>query len=736
MRQVVETRATGDSGAAIAGLRRAGVTFGIVLACALSAPAAARAATIHVDETQESATFVNGGATPADYYDSIKASSNDNGKCSLREAIRASNTDAKVDGCEAGDGPGDVVELPAGHYHVYDTLIVLDRVTIRGANDGRPGNDPDRGAETTITLDYNPNSIGQPALFWLGLPSPSGPARGGGSKFDGLTLAGNSNPLCVQANLYGAYCEEWAIVQPEKSGDADAAPGFELRNSIIRDFTAGVYLGGRGAVIARNLFTDNQALMDRGPGASGVDVYSDGVYTNIDPHIVDNVFPNPRIAAVELQGVGGERLPVSGGLIRNNLINLKNGEPYFAILLLDTHGQRIQDNVIRDPTSPPVETLCCTDGIELDAVNDVEINGNTITGLAAALRVSEAYGGLPGLSDVHATHNRFYANLHGIRVFNPYPPSSLDARANWWGANGGAGSNGARPGAANPVNGLWFGHIDWNAGGAIVEDPPPNPNWIDASAPLQLGCSMPANVTAKTPVPLTGRVPGMPAVDRSASTSPWFEGVHTPLMAASVSGVPGDTFGFDQPPTTGISDGQVIKGGGSLTGVLVAHAAGTGAGHVALDSEQVACPFHAAPEKVEIDKTTNTRVARPGDLVTYRIRVRNRGHAPVRGLRACDRAPRALRFVRSTTRLRRAAGGRRCLTIRTLRPGQRRTFRATFRLRADVTAQVVTNGASADTTAPSPLPPSSGVLPATERHRVARDTKTIKVRTAPPTVTG
>ena len=34
--------------------------------------------------------------------------------------------------------------------------------------------------------------------------------------------------------------------------------------------------------------------------------------------------------------------------------------------------------------------------------------------------------------------------------------------------------------------------------------------------------------------------------------------------------------------------------------------------------------------------------------------------------------------------------------IRLLRPGQRKTFRATFRLRANVTADTVTNGASAD----------------------------------------
>ena len=52
------------------------------------------------------------------------------------------------------------------------------------------------------------------------------------------------------------------------------------------------------------------------------------------------------------------------------------------------------------------------------------------------------------------------------------------------------------------------------------------------------------------------------------------------------------------------------------------------------------------PPDVDIDKETQTRSALPGQLITYRITVRNRGDAPVRGVRACDRAPRALRFVR------------------------------------------------------------------------------------------
>jgi uncharacterized repeat protein (TIGR01451 family) len=156
-------------------------------------------------------------------------------------------------------------------------------------------------------------------------------------------------------------------------------------------------------------------------------------------------------------------------------------------------------------------------------------------------------------------------------------------------------------------------------------------------------------------------------------------------------------------------------------------------------------PGPAAPDcapPIDIDKTTQTRSALPGDTITYRISVRNRGDAPVRGLRACDRVPRALRFVGASARLRHAAGRRLCRTIPLLRPGQRNTFRASFQLRSNVTAQTVTNGGSVDIpdesaplappldigSAPSP-PDTGGVLPEQQRRRrVARDAATIRVR--------
>jgi uncharacterized repeat protein (TIGR01451 family) len=148
------------------------------------------------------------------------------------------------------------------------------------------------------------------------------------------------------------------------------------------------------------------------------------------------------------------------------------------------------------------------------------------------------------------------------------------------------------------------------------------------------------------------------------------------------------------------------------------------------------------PPPIDVDKTTQTRSARPGSLVTYRITVRNPGQAPVRALRVCDRPPRALRFVRSTARLRRAAGGRLCLTTGRLGAGQRKTFRVTFRLRRNVTAATVTNGGSVDVpaaSAPSPTPPhdSTAAIPAPPRRVIAKDSSRVRVRrTVAPKFTG
>ena len=107
--------------------------------------------------------------------------------------------------------------------------------------------------------------------------------------------------------------------------------------------------------------------------------------------------------------------------------------------------------------------------------------------------------------------------------------------------------------------------------------------------------------------------------------------------------------------------------------------------------------------------------------------------AATRRCAGCVRATgrHALTFVRSTTPLRRAERRRLCLAIRLLGAGQRKTFRATFRLRQTVTAEAVTNGSSVSVdiptaSAPSPVPPENAVIPNARRRRVARDAATIR----------
>jgi CSLREA domain-containing protein len=55
---------------------------------------------------------------------------NNDGDCSLREAIRAANADAAVDTCVAGSG-ADVITLPAGTY----TLTIAGEETAASAGD-------------------------------------------------------------------------------------------------------------------------------------------------------------------------------------------------------------------------------------------------------------------------------------------------------------------------------------------------------------------------------------------------------------------------------------------------------------------------------------------------------------------------------------------------------------------------------------------------------------------------
>ncbi len=688
--------------------RVAAVVMGVLMSTCWWASSSA-ATVIKVNTLKETAIF---SPSPPVYSSQIVGDSGTPGECSLREAIEAADTHAAVFGCPAGDG-NDTIELIPGVYHILDNFFIKEKMTFLGPNKGLAGNDPKRGPEAVLSLDFNPFWAAQPALFWLDQANDTGDAKGAGTAFDGVELQGGFEPDCAQARP----CEIIAIVQPSKIVQL----GYTLTDSIVRHFSFGVYLGGHDT-ITRDLFEDN----DQVPASSahGYDIYSDLVYTAQNPMIEHNVFKNPLVSGVLIQG-DANRGTVVGGVIADNAV-LKEANSELGVFVINTTGVVIKDNLFLHPNPMPLPDRGDS-AIRLDKDTNIQITGNTITGWGAAISVGDVgTPGPPGSTDITVAFNRIYNNRWGVKVtpsvFDTmqYTPLAVDANDNWWGANGGPGLVGARPGAINPVNGVQFLESDSTT-------PVPNQGGITADRSLQLTCTVPATVQVNVPAPVVGQVLGMPTVDVTSSTPPWFIADSEPLMAASAPGL-ANVFGFDQVPDQGPNNAQ-------LTGTLLATNTGGGDVLVDLDSEQVACPLTVTPgPNPDIGKDPDSPTVTAGGLAGYRITVTNRGSVTARNWWVCDSIPRRMTFVRATRKLRRL-GRLRCLVIPTLKPHERVSFHLTLRVASNAPSATVTNIGEV-----IPGPPGGGTPPVEvpigkveAKDKVRRPVPTPP---APPPVTG
>jgi len=503
--------------------------------------------------------------------------------------------------------------------------------------------------------------------------------------------------------------------------------GYTVTNSIIRKFSYGMYLGGHDT-IARNVFEDNGQVP--GSAANGYDIYSDFVYTAHDTSVTDNVFKNPLVAGVLLQGDANRGSVVGGEIARNAFLKKVNSN--VAAFVTNTSGVVIKDNLFWRPSPVGLPTRGDS-AIRLDKVNAVQITGNTITGWGAAISIGDVgTPGPPGSTDVTAAFNRIYDNRYGVKVTpvtlfgSEYAPLEVNATDNWWGANGGPGSAGARPGGTSPVNGVQF----LTTTGAPVPSQP----GIRVDRSLQLTCSAPATVQTNVPVAVAGQVLRMPTVSSTASKPPWFLDRADPLMAASAPDV-GDVFGFGRVPDEGPENAQ-------LTGTLLPTTTGTGEFLVDLDSERVACPLTvtAGPDAI-IGKDADSPTVAAGGLAGYRVTIANRGKVTARNWWACDRIPRRMTFVRASSTLRRL-GRLRCLVIPTLRPHQRVSFHITLRVAAHTPNTTLTNIAevlpglpAGGAAVPGGTPPTVSEPPQVGVP-IGRDKVKVRVLARPPSVTG
>jgi CSLREA domain-containing protein len=79
--------------------------------------------------------FVAPAAAATIVVNTLDDEDNVDGDCSLREAVRAANTDSAVDACAAGSG-ADLIIVPSGTIvlsHPDEQIFITDQVTIRGA---------------------------------------------------------------------------------------------------------------------------------------------------------------------------------------------------------------------------------------------------------------------------------------------------------------------------------------------------------------------------------------------------------------------------------------------------------------------------------------------------------------------------------------------------------------------------------------------------------------------------
>jgi CSLREA domain-containing protein len=177
---------------------------------------------------------------------------NDNGMCSLREAIKAANTDTPVDTCEAGNGR-DTIRLPMGTFKL--TLPGIDD------DDGLTGdldiNSPIiiTGSSDTGTI-INANKIDR-AFHMTGAHKV---------KIATMTIR-NGN---VDTGLFGGA----GILNENIGGD------LELRNVVLRDNTAS-YPGGGFENIGTARLTDVTAMDNSGSKGGAILNAGTIVLTNV-----------------------------------------------------------------------------------------------------------------------------------------------------------------------------------------------------------------------------------------------------------------------------------------------------------------------------------------------------------------------------------------------------------------------------------------------------------------------
>lgn len=260
-----------------------------------------------------------------------------NGQCSLREAIKASNTNSAVDSCGAGLGY-DTIILPAGTYTLtltgtdvddgvdsvfsagedaYGDLDITEIVTINGA-----------GAGNTVIDGNQADRIFQVHLY-------------DGLTLDGVTLQNGNNLSqsdwggCLRANYATVSISNSIIDNCQSALDGGALysknssvtlTNVEIMNSIARDRGAGIAHYSGSLTIGDSSFHDNLTQ-----GFGGGAIYISGYYSSTPVGITGTSIDNntARNGAVYVYGSGSD-VNIANSSLTNNTATAQGGAFYLT----------------------------------------------------------------------------------------------------------------------------------------------------------------------------------------------------------------------------------------------------------------------------------------------------------------------------------------------------------------------------------------------------------------------
>jgi uncharacterized repeat protein (TIGR01451 family) len=322
-----------------------------------------------------------------------------------------------------------------------------------------------------------------------------------------------------------------------------------------------------------------------------------------------------------------------------------------GITVSNTHTVKIDYNLITGTQADAIDIVPNTDSYlppnaPIPLTGDVTVTRNTIDG-SKGFGVSVAAGSYTGPMLVR--YNRIINNGHYDGLTDDDSSASIDARWNWWGCNS--------PDLPSPPTSPGCGTVKGAAASAVTWSP-----WLIltiASNPADVMAGVPATISSDVHTDSNGAI----VTGLDVPPSPFFRPVPDRFTAAIGSVTPGTV-----QLSRALDDSTHWPAGQARPTMICSM----------VDYQTVCLTWPS----ITIEKRADREQLQPGGVIGYRITVRDPGRVAAWNVRVCDNAPRQLRLMTATRRLRHV-GRSLCTVLPHLAPHEHTSLHLTFRVARD-----------------------------------------------------